>query len=258
MTYSIDTSITSNNHSSRNGARIVMLVWHATAGSFASALHELCDPKPSHPDDRVSAHYLISKFGVIRQLVPDNRAAWHAGESHWMGMGKYAIQCGSIGIELENANTGRDPYPPAQIGAAHWLGQALIARYNIERADVVRHLDIAPHRKTDPAAPFPWPLFADSLYLDTAPPSPHPPTPAPNPLRHYRVLASVSGGATIRSAPSTSAAVLGHLKAGDGWVGEEVTADTVTTVKGFGRSRVWIRALDQRCVWRNLLEEVKR
>lgn len=246
MTYSIDTSITSPNHSSRNGARIVMLVWHATAGSFASALRELCDPKPSHPDDRVSAHYLISKFGVIRQLVPDNRAAWHAGASAWMGMTKYAIQCSSLGIELENANDGRDPYPPAQIGAAHWLGQTLVARYNIERADVVRHLDIAPRRKTDPAG-LPWPLFADSLYLDTAPP-------AQQHGRRYKVKANVTTDVRIRSAARTNASVLGKLVSGDEWWGVP-TVGADTSVPGFGSGRIWIRSDDMRFVWAGLLDE---
>lgn len=237
----------SPNHSSRGGARITLLAWHATAGSYASALRELCDPKPDRPDDRVSAHYLIAKTGHIVQLVPDSLAAWHAGASHWLGMDSVQIQHCSLGIELENANDGHDPYPPTQLASAHWLGQSLIARYNIERADVVRHRDIAPGRKFDPMPPaFLWPLFADSLYMDA---------PLPVVDRRYRVKLAATGGATIRATPSTKGAMLGRLHAGADWYGLP-EAGAPTYVKGFGSSNVWIASLDRRFVWSGLLETV--
>lgn len=165
MSYPIDTSHRSPNHSGRGGADISMLVWHATVGSYASSLAWLTSPA-----SEVSTHYLIRKDGYIAQLVPDALAAWHAGKSTWLGLNKDQIQAQSIGIELENDNDGRDPYPPQQIAAAHWLGQQLVNRYQITRPMVVRHLDIATPkgRKTDPAPPFPWPAFRDSLFLDTA------------------------------------------------------------------------------------------
>jgi hypothetical protein len=244
----------SPNHGPRGGHDISMIVLHATVGSFKSSLDWLRNPQKDNPDDRVSTHYLIRKDGYIAQLVQDEQAAWHAGRARWHGLTD--INAVSLGIELENANNGRDPYPPAQLASAHWLCQDKIARYNIERADVVRHLDIAipKGRKTDPAG-FPWPLFADSLYMD-APPLPPPQSPVPSPLRHYRVKASVTGGATIRSAPSKAGAVLGRLAAGDSWVGEPVLGQQIY-IAGFGSSAIWIRSMDQRCVWSGLLEEVK-
>jgi hypothetical protein len=250
MTYNITATYKSPNHSERHGAAITMIVLHATVGSFRSSLNWLIGPA-----SRVSSHFLISKSGRIYQLVADDKAAWHAGDSFWQGLDSEAIQHCSLGVELENANNGRDPYPPAQLAAAHWLCQDKISRYNIERADVVRHLDIAipKGRKTDPAG-FPWPLFADSLYMDAPPPPP--PHPAPNPLRHYRVKATVTGGATIRSAASKAGAVLGRLAAGESWVGEPVLGQLVS-LTGFGSSAAWIRSMDQRCVWSGLLEEVK-
>lgn len=158
-----DLSKRSPNHSSREGTAIDMLVLHATAGSYASALAELCNPKPNNPDDRVSAHYLVRKDGHIAWLVDDSRAAWHAGVSSWLHRDSAEIQRSSIGIEIENANTGRDPYPPAQLAALAELCRHLIARYDINRMMVVRHLDIAKGRKTDPAG-LPWPAFRDALY----------------------------------------------------------------------------------------------
>src|SRR5262245_34403190 len=107
---SVDLSVRSPNFSARGDHRITMLVVHATAGSARSALAWLTTPL-----SRVSAHYLIDKGGHIYQLVPDERVAWHAGRASWHDV--KAINEISIGIELENANDGRDPYPPQQIDA---------------------------------------------------------------------------------------------------------------------------------------------
>lgn len=161
MTYTTDNSRQSPNHSTRGSTAISMLVLHSTVGGLKSSLNWLCDPA-----SKVSAHYLIAKSGEIYQLVHDERAAWHAGKSAWRGLNSDQIQRSSIGVELENANTGRDPYPPAQLDAARELCQSLIARYAIPRTMVVRHLDIAilpKGRKTDPAG-FPWASFVESLY----------------------------------------------------------------------------------------------
>lgn len=241
MSYPIEQQ-PSPNHSPRYGHAISMLVIHATVGSYDSALGWM-----TNPASRVSSHYLIRKDGHIAQLVQDENAAWHAGRAAWHGVTD--INAVSLGIELENANDGRDPYPPQQLAAAHWLCQTKVARYNIERADVVRHLDIAvpKGRKTDPAPPaFPWPAFADSLYMDV-----------PSPLdTRYVVKELATAGATIRSAPRTNAAVLGHLKEGDPWRGELVQGQLVT-IKGFGSSNMWVRDSTMRCVWSGLLERVK-
>lgn len=87
-----------------------MIVLHATVGSARSALAWLTNPAA-----RVSAHYLIDKTGRVYQLVADEEAAWHAGRAEWKG--QTAINEISLGIELENANDGRDPYPAPQITA---------------------------------------------------------------------------------------------------------------------------------------------
>ena len=160
MSYAIDTSHPSPNHSARAGAPITMIVMHATVGSYESSLAWL-----TNPSSGVSTHYLISKAGHIAQLVPTDLAAWHAGRSQWFNLGSEDIQRQSIGVELENANDGHDPYPPAQIASATLLGRDLVARYQIVRDMVVRHLDIATPRgrKTDPAGLL-WPAFRDGLY----------------------------------------------------------------------------------------------
>lgn len=165
----IDTSHTSPNHSSRANAPIAMLVLHATAGSYASALAHLCDPAPGGDLLKaVSAHFLISKAGHIAQLVPVALAAWHAGASSWRRpdgtpMDSADIRDSSIGIELENLNTGSDPYPQAQYDALLWLCRDHLKSYGIVRAMYARHKDIAPKRKTDPAG-FPWERFLNNVF----------------------------------------------------------------------------------------------
>ena len=49
----------------------------------------------------VSAHYLIDRDGVVRQLVPDLKIAYHAGESRMPDDDRRAhVNEFSIGIEL--------------------------------------------------------------------------------------------------------------------------------------------------------------
>jgi len=156
----IDTSHPSPNQSSRNGAPITLIVLHATVGDYKSALAWLTNPK-----SKASTHYLIRKDGYIAQLVPDDRAAWHAGVSQWFDLDSEAIREQSIGIELENKNNGIDPYPPAQMTTLLALCRALVKQYKIVPDMVTRHLDIArpPKRKSDPAG-FPFAVFKAALF----------------------------------------------------------------------------------------------
>lgn len=159
--YTIDRdSYSSPNRSSRHGRAISMLVLHATVGSAESSLNWL-----TIPSSLVSVHYLIDKIGHIYQLVPNDQAAWHAGKAAWKNLDSDAIQDSSIGVELENRNSGRDPYPDDQLEALTWLAGGLVDQYQIEPAMVVRHLDIAipKGRKTDPAG-FPWDAWKRALY----------------------------------------------------------------------------------------------
>lgn len=61
-----------------NGLPIKAVVMHGTAGSLNASLSWLCNPQPSAPDNAVSSNYVISKSGVIYQLVD-----WQAGKRAW-------------------------------------------------------------------------------------------------------------------------------------------------------------------------------
>lgn len=66
----------SPNRSSRHGARIDLLVWHETGGSYAGAVAWLRNPK-----SQASACAVIREDGnEVTQLVPLAEKAWHAAE----------------------------------------------------------------------------------------------------------------------------------------------------------------------------------
>lgn len=136
--------------------KITCIVLHATATSgIDSPLAWLCNP-----ESKVSAHYLISRTGVIFHLVHEVNVAWHAGESTWKG--KPGVNAYSIGIELVNANDGKMEYPEDQLRSCADLVRSICQERNIQTDNVVGHMDIAPGRKTDPAG-FPWANFRARL-----------------------------------------------------------------------------------------------
>jgi len=139
----------SPNHGPRRlGARPDLIVLHHTAMESAeAALARLCDPAAE-----VSAHYLISERGRVWQLVDEEARAWHAGAGRWGDVDD--VNSRSVGIEL--ANRGDHPYPLPQMTALEALMRGIMACWQIPRARVIAHSDMAPVRKTDPGPRFDW------------------------------------------------------------------------------------------------------
>lgn len=147
--------VPSPNWNERNGA-ISMVVLHYTEMPFDAALARLTDPAAE-----VSAHYLISEAGEVTRLVAEEKRAWHAGASFWRGIRD--VNSASIGIELDHPGHagGYRPFAPAQIDALVPLLARIVQQYDIPRANVVAHSDVAPTRKTDPGELFPWDRLAE-------------------------------------------------------------------------------------------------
>lgn len=124
-----------------------VILHHTSNDSVERALETLTSPARE-----VSAHYLIARDGRIIYLVDELKRAWHAGDSYWGG--NRDLNSASIGIELDN--NGREPFAEAQILALMALLGDLKARWSIPAANVLGHGDIAPGRKVDPSALFPW------------------------------------------------------------------------------------------------------
>jgi N-acetylmuramoyl-L-alanine amidase len=107
---------------------------------------------------QVSSHYVIADNGDVVQMLNDYLRAWHAGSGSW---GKNSdINSASIGIELDN--NGKEPFSEAQITSLMALLSKLKKDYNIPIQNIIGHSDIAPSRKQDPSALFPWKVLADN------------------------------------------------------------------------------------------------
>jgi N-acetylmuramoyl-L-alanine amidase len=110
---------------------VSMVVLHYTGmPSAAEAEARMCDAAC-----KVSAHYMIGEDGEVVALVPEHKRAWHAGR-------------------------GYRPFPEPQMAALLPLLARIVRDYDIPRANVVGHSDVAPARKEDPGELFDWPRLA--------------------------------------------------------------------------------------------------
>ena len=101
-------------------------------------------------DVRVSSHLVIGRGGMVYQSVAFDKRAWHAGESDFQGRAR----CNdfSIGIELIGAEEG--PFTEEQYCSLSSICDRLCGTYEIPKAHIVGHRDIAPGRKVDPGTDF--------------------------------------------------------------------------------------------------------
>jgi N-acetylmuramoyl-L-alanine amidase len=109
-----------------------------------------------NPESQVSSHYIVHEDGRVVQMVPEDRRAWHAGQSSWAG--EADINSRSIGIEIANAGhpAGLPDYPDRQIESLIELCRECVQRHQIAPERVLAHSDVAPVRKVDPGENFPW------------------------------------------------------------------------------------------------------
>jgi AmpD protein len=114
-------------------------------------------------DNKVSAHYLISRRGKVFSLVPEKERAWHAGLSKmpaFMG-GDEGVNDFSIGIELIAKD--HQLFTKSQYKALSELTEQICRRFPIRY--VVGHQDIAlpKGRKSDPGERFDWNSYREML-----------------------------------------------------------------------------------------------
>ena len=98
-------------------------LWHAPGGSLESNLRHFA----ANPD--IGYHYLIGRDGQTVAGVPESRIAHHA-----RGHNRH-----SIGIELVNDGTGRDPFPEAQIQSLLELLQRLTRAHGLGPEQIKGH-----------------------------------------------------------------------------------------------------------------------
>jgi AmpD protein len=105
----------------------------------------------------VSAHFFITRQGVLWQFVSCDDRAWHAGVSTYRGRDN--CNDDSIGIELEGLEG--DTFEAAQYLALADLASHIGKRYPI--AHIAGHEHIAAGRKIDPGSGFDWGTLRQAL-----------------------------------------------------------------------------------------------
>ena len=153
--------------------RIQFIVVHYTAIDNAASIRELTTNK-------VSSHFLVldEDDNKIYNLVPLEQRAWHAGASAFRG--RTNINDTSVGIEIVSDGIAKefisDPnpyhpydhyvdYKPIQIEKVAQIIKYVAEKYNVPARNIVAHSDIAPSRKKDPGAKFPWKELYDKYNI---------------------------------------------------------------------------------------------
>lgn len=150
----------------RRGYRPEAIIDHITAGAYPGCLTWLCNR-----DAQASCHYLITRKGVVYQLVRDEDTAWGCGviqrptwpllkEPHSISPNLYVIN-----IEHE-AISPKDGIAEAQYQATLELHDLLCRRWGIprDRAHITGHYQIdSVDRPLDPGPLYPWERLLDDL-----------------------------------------------------------------------------------------------
>ena len=110
--------------------------------------------KLSNNHSNVSTHYLISRNGIIFNLLCPKFKAWHAGKSKWkndININEY-----SLGIELENKGHryGYTNFTYKQYTSLKKIIFFLKHNFYILDKNILYHSDISPNRKEDPGEKF--------------------------------------------------------------------------------------------------------
>lgn len=107
------------------------------------------------PESKVSYHVLIDHDGTRCDLVPDDRIAWHAGESTFLGRAR--TNHFLLGLAFAG-DTYRTPLSDAQIDSAlEWIAPRWNAfRWTLEH--ITDHRQVSPGRKDD-LNPVEWSRF---------------------------------------------------------------------------------------------------
>ncbi len=130
-----------NFRSGRRGHRPEAIVVHIMDGSFAAGESVFLDPTTQK-----SAHYGISKTGVIHQYVDENDTAFHAGvvvNPTWSLL-KPGVNPNYYTIGIEHAGRADDVWPDEQFSASAALIFEIAGRWGIplDADHVIRHRQI--------------------------------------------------------------------------------------------------------------------
>jgi len=186
----------SENMSERGEAQISLIIAHCIGLDFMGSLRTLTKSSAAGGGG-VSAHYFIPQISgqeivkchadmlpslefrypeqvPVFRLVREKNQAWHAGASSWQYFNEQPgraqnLNASTIGIEFHSPGyakgDGSDLYffenfSDEQIKTGCALIKEICQRWSLPLTRVLAHSDIAPLRKTDPGAYFPWEFLA--------------------------------------------------------------------------------------------------
>lgn len=118
----------------RGGRPIDLAIIHGLPGPADATLAAM-----TRVDARFATHYYVGLDGSITQLVPEDKAAWHAGMAVLSGTW-YNLNRSSVGIGLERPTgwpVAAAENTDAQIMALRWLLRDLDRRHGISAAGVL-------------------------------------------------------------------------------------------------------------------------
>lgn len=143
-------------------SKILGICLHGTAGSLASALAELTNPKPLTPKLAVSANFLVARNGYIYQLVEpfSGRRAWANGNLFNPDRSvKWIADCQdrkinpnwhSVSIEHEATWADMERHNYAAITDEQWAASQALSAYILQRAGLkANHETITTHGQYD-------------------------------------------------------------------------------------------------------------
>jgi N-acetylmuramoyl-L-alanine amidase-like protein/Big-like domain-containing protein len=160
-------------HQLRPASQVRLVVVHVTEGSYGGTISWFRNRKA-----RAAANYVVGRDGQVAHMVPDDRVAWHAGNSY--------VNYHSIGIENEGYTGIDGTFTDAEYRASAQLAAGLLRRYRLpaDRAHLIGHNQVPdPHHRgeyggfahhSDPGAYWDWTRYVgyvrDYLAGRTPPP----------------------------------------------------------------------------------------
>jgi len=151
----IPAAATNYSHQFRPASQVRLVVVHVTEGSYGGTISWFRNRKA-----RAAANYVVGRDGQVAHMVPDDRVAWHAGNSY--------VNYHSIGVENEGYTGIDGTFTDAEYRASAQLVASLLRRYHLpaDRAHLIGHNQVPDpnHRgeyggfahHTDPGAYWDW------------------------------------------------------------------------------------------------------
>jgi hypothetical protein len=118
-------------HHLRPASQVRLVVVHVTEGSYAGTVSWFRNRRA-----RVAANYVVARDGRIAHMVPNDRIAWHAGNSY--------VNYHSIGVEHEGYTGVNGTITDDEYRASARIVASLLRRYNLpaDRRHLIGHDEV--------------------------------------------------------------------------------------------------------------------